>query len=90
MTPSSSHCSTLTPNRSSTTSLQRTSESIIEGRVTKRGKIEHYLRAFGPVSVLIVELKLKVWNDKERLDAIAQVIAECDGQYSLLLICLIA
>lgn len=40
--------------------------------------------SFGPISVLIVEVKLKVANDSERLDAIAQVIAECNGQLPLL------
>jgi len=42
----------------------------------------YYFRAFGSVSVLVVEVKQKVDNEKERLDAIAQVIAECDGQLS--------
>ncbi|KAF8310918.1 uncharacterized protein EI90DRAFT_2870327, partial [Cantharellus anzutake] len=54
-------------------------ESILEGRATMKGRIEYYLRAFGSVSVLIIQLKLKIGNDKERLDAIAQVIAECDA-----------
>jgi hypothetical protein len=45
-----------------------------------KGRIESYFRAFGSVAILVIEIKLKVGNDKECLGAIAQVIAECDGQ----------
>jgi hypothetical protein len=58
-------------------------ESILDGRVTTRGKIEYYFKAFGSVAVLFIEVKLKIGSRKERLDAIAQTIAECDGQASL-------
>lgn len=55
-------------------------ESIIESRITNKKRIEYYLRAFGSISVLVVEVRLQVLNDQARLDAIAQVIAECNGQ----------
>ncbi|KAF8341292.1 uncharacterized protein EI90DRAFT_3033386 [Cantharellus anzutake] len=53
-------------------------ESILVGRITTKGRVE-CLRAFGSVSVLVIEPKLKVGNQKERLDAIGQVIAECNA-----------
>ena len=37
-------------------------------------------KTFGAVAVLCIEMKLKVGNDDERLEVIAQVIAECDGK----------
>jgi hypothetical protein len=57
-------------------------ESIIDGRVTTRGKIEYHFKAFGSIAALFIEVKLKIGSGKERMDAIAQVIAECDGQAS--------
>jgi hypothetical protein len=57
-------------------------ESIISGRISTKGRIEYYFRAFGSISILVVEVKLKVGSATERLDAIAQVIAECDGWFS--------
>ena len=54
-------------------------ETIIEERISTRGRIEHYFKAFGSISVLFIEVKFVIGNDAERLDVIAQVIAECDG-----------
>jgi hypothetical protein len=53
-------------------------ESIIEGRITKKGRVEYYFKAFGSIAVLFIEIKLTIGTAKERLDAIAQIIAECD------------
>lgn len=45
------------------------------------GRIEYFYRTFfGSVAILFIEIRLKVINDVERLKAIAQVIAECDGK----------
>lgn len=55
-------------------------ESIIEGRMTTKGRVEYYFRSFGSIAVLFVEFRFKIGGANERLDAIAQVIAECDGQ----------
>ena len=60
------------------------SESILEGRFTEKGRVEYYFKAFGSISLLFVEFKLKTGTPKERLDAIGQVIAECDGQATFL------
>jgi hypothetical protein len=57
-------------------------ESILDGRVNTRGKIKYDSNAFGSVAALFIEVKLKIGSEKERMDAIAQAIAECDGQAS--------
>ena len=57
-------------------------ESILDGRVTTRGRIEYHFKAFGSVGALFIEARLKFGGAKERMDAIAQVIAECNGQAS--------
>jgi hypothetical protein len=44
-----------------------------------QGRIEYFFKTFGAIATLFVEMKLKFGNDKERLEAIAQVIAESDG-----------
>ena len=53
-------------------------ESHIEGRFTTGGRVEYYFISFGSISVLVIEVKHKIMAN--RLNAIAQVIAECDGQ----------
>ena len=54
---------------------------MIQGRITKQGRIEHFFRAFGGISILFIEEeKFKIVNEDGRLNAIAQVIAESDGQ----------
>src|ERR1700722_7565713 len=54
-------------------------EWIIEGRITSKGRIEYYFRAFGSISVVFIEVKFAIGDTEERLDAVAQIIAECDG-----------
>ena len=56
------------------------SESILQDCLTEKGRVEYYFRAFGSISLLFVEFNLKTGTPKERLDAIGQVIAECDGR----------
>lgn len=57
--------------------FQNLPETIIEGHISTRGRIKHYFKAFGLISLLFIEVKFKISNEAERLDAIAQVIAEC-------------
>ena len=66
--------------------LRNNPETIIEGRIGTQGRIKYSFQIFGAVAILFIEIKLKVVNDAERLKAIAQVIAECDGKSSLSLI----
>jgi len=39
--------------------------------------------AFGSVALLVIEIKLEAGTDAERLDAIAQVIAECESKHHI-------
>ncbi len=48
------------------------------GRITIQGRIEHHFGAFGLISVLFIQMEFR--KTDERLDAVAQVIAECDGR----------
>ena len=57
---------------------------MITGRVGTRGRVEYFFKAFGALAILCIEMKLRVGNLKERLDAIGQVIAECDGKPNVL------
>ena len=59
--------------------LRNNPQTIIDSRIGTRGRIE-YFKAFGAVAILCIEMKLSVGNVAGRLNAIAQVIAECDGK----------
>ena len=56
-----------------------TPESIIPGRMTRGQQIEYHFLVFGGLSIPVIEVKFFLGTADERLDAIAQVIAECDG-----------
>ena len=45
------------------------------------GRIQYRFIVFGGLSILVIEVKYELEDAKERLDAIAQVIAELDGIY---------
>ena len=57
---------------------------MIYSRITARGRIEYYFLVFGGHSILVIEVNYKLGDADERLDAIAQVIAECDGMRLLI------
>ncbi|KAH9040797.1 hypothetical protein EDB85DRAFT_1925561 [Lactarius pseudohatsudake] len=60
--------------------IRNTSESLMSDRITKRGRVEYYFKTFNAaVSVVLVEVTWNIGDGKERLNAIAQVIAECDA-----------
>jgi hypothetical protein len=54
---------------------------MIPGRMTTKRRIEHQFLVFGGLGILIIEVEYILGKPKERLDAIAQVIAECDGMH---------
>ena len=54
---------------------------MIYSRITARGRIEYYFLVFGGHSILVIEVNYKLGDADERLDAIAQVVAECDGMH---------
>ena len=49
--------------------------------MTTRGRIVYHFSVFGGLSILVIEVKFALGTPCERLDAIAQVIAECDGMH---------
>jgi hypothetical protein len=60
-------------------SIRNTPESLMNGRITTRGKIEYHFKTFGALTIVFVEVRLKIGSIEERINAIAQVIAECDA-----------
>jgi hypothetical protein len=68
--------------------LRNEPETIIEGRNGTKGSVEYIFKTFGAITILCIEMKLKIGNDAERLDAISQAIAECFG-YALRLLFLL-
>jgi len=56
-----------------------TPEAILDGRITTKGRIEYHFKTYGGVTVVFIEVKLALGSKTERLDYVAQVIAECDG-----------
>jgi len=59
--------------------IYNTPESLLEGRIASKGRMEYQFKAFGGITVLFVEVKLNIGSLSERLDCIAQVIAEADA-----------
>jgi len=54
-------------------------ETILEGKLTTKGRIEYQFTTYGGVTVVFIEVKLDIGSLTERLNCFAQVIAECDG-----------
>ena len=59
--------------------MLNTPETLLEGRITTKGRMEYQFKKFGGITVVFIEVKLNVGNSTERLNYFAQVIAECDG-----------
>ncbi|KAI9772380.1 MAG: hypothetical protein M1839_002459 [Geoglossum umbratile] len=59
--------------------IYNTPESMLEGKIASKGRIEYQFKTFGGVTVLFIEVKLSIGSLRERLDCIAQVIAEADA-----------
>jgi hypothetical protein len=63
-------------------SILNTPESFASGRIT-RDRVDYHFRTCGILTVVFVQVDLQVGGPDDRLDAIAQLIEECDGQASL-------
>ena len=50
------------------------------GRIATKGRIEYYFIVVGCLTVLFIEVKLSIGSSTERMNAVAQVIAEADGE----------
>ena len=59
--------------------IYNTPESILEGRITTRGRIEYQFKMYGGVTIILIEVKLEIGGFTEHLNCVGQVIAECDG-----------
>lgn len=59
--------------------IYNTPESILEGRITTRGRIEYQFKMYGGVTIVFIEVKLEVGGLIDHLNCVGQVIAECDG-----------
>ena len=61
--------------------IQNTLESLMSGRITK-DRIDYHFKTFGLITVVFVEMEPEP-EPGNRLDVIAQVIKECEGQAPL-------
>jgi hypothetical protein len=52
-------------------------EGLLESEVTKKGRIEYHFNALRSVSIVFIEVKKVYTVGKDRLDVVAQVLAEC-------------
>jgi hypothetical protein len=62
--------------------LFNTPETLLEGKMTTKGRIEYQFKTYGGITVVFIEVKLDIGSATERLNCYAQVIAECDGMIS--------
>ena len=49
--------------------------------MTTRGQIVYHFLVFGGLSILVIEVKFSLGTAYERLNAIAQVVYECEGMH---------
>jgi hypothetical protein len=56
-----------------------TLEVLVEGTITRKGRIEYQFKMHGGITIVFVEAKRETGVASKRLDFMAQVIAECDG-----------
>ena len=59
--------------------LFKTPEALLDGAMTKKCHIEYQFKTYGGITVVFIEVKREIGNLLERLNFIAQVIAESDG-----------
>jgi hypothetical protein len=59
--------------------LFNTPETLLEGRITTKDRIEYQFKTYGGITVVLIEVKLDIGNLTEQLNYFAQVITECDG-----------
>lgn len=59
--------------------LFNTPETLLEGKLTTKGRIEYQFTTYGGITVVFIEIKLDIGSLTERLNCFAQVIAECDA-----------
>lgn len=60
--------------------IKNVPESVIEGRITRKGKIEHVFHTFGGIHMFFIQVQFRLTSGKEYYDAVAQVIPEAEGE----------
>lgn len=55
------------------------------GCMSTRGRIEYQFKVCGALTILFMEVELRIGSGDERLNSVAQVIAEVDGMSTSLL-----
>jgi hypothetical protein len=65
--------------------LFNTPESLLEGKIASKGRMEYQFKVFDGIIILFIEVKLEIGGFSERLNCIAQVIAEADGMFNSLI-----
>ena len=65
--------------------IYNTPESLLEGKIASKGRMEYQFKVFGGITVLFIEVKLNIGSLSERLDYIAQVIAEANSMFNPLI-----
>jgi hypothetical protein len=63
-----------------------TPEEILEDKMSTKGRIEYQFKIYGGITIVFIEVKLNIGGLVERLNCYAQVIAECDGEFRMLLV----
>jgi hypothetical protein len=56
-------------------------EGLLEAKYTKKGRIEHHFYAMNSISIVFIEVKKTYAMGDERLDVIAQILAESAGMF---------
>ena len=54
-------------------------DGLLEAEYTKKGRIEHHFYAMNSISIVFIEVKKTHAMGDERLDVIAQILAESAG-----------
>lgn len=54
-------------------------ESTIKGHIATKDRMVYYFKIINTIAILFVEANLNSTSGYERLNAIAQIIAECNG-----------
>ena len=55
-------------------------ESTIEGRIATKGRLQYHFTTIISTALVLIEVRFRIGHIYERMDAVAQVIAECYGQ----------
>lgn len=64
--------------------IYNTPETLLEGRLTNKERIEYQFKVYGGVTVVLIEVKTEIGGFNGHLNCIAQLIAECDGGFKKL------